>query len=144
MSKPVEIEFLMKDGISAGMDKIRSYTESLKNKASLTSDEFVEMQGNIVQLNNVMAILEARLKDFQLAAETAMPDMDQTQNMEHLKGLETQIKDIESELKQLQEVSETVKVVPSQLPNAEKRFNGLHNSIQQMAREMPSLGTVFY
>ncbi len=139
MSKPVEIEFLMKDGISAGMDKIRSYTESLKNKASLTSDEFVEMQGNIVQLNNVMAILEARLKDFQLAAETAMPDMDQTQNMEHLKGLETQIKDIESELKQLQEVSETVKVVPSQLPNAEKRFNGLHNSIQQMAREMPSL-----
>ena len=139
MSKPVEIEFLMKDGISAGMDKIRSYTESLKNKASLTSDEFVEMQGNIVLLNNVMAILEARLKDFQLAAETAMPDMDQTQNMEHLKGLETQIKDIESELKQLQEVSETVKVVPSQLPNAEKRFNGLHNSIQQMAREMPSL-----
>ena len=139
MSKPVEIEFLMKDGISAGMDKIRSYTESLKNKASLTSDEFVEMQGNIVLLNNVMAILETRLKDFQLAAETAMPDMDQTQNMEHLKGLETQIKDIESELKQLQEVSETVKVVPSQLPNAEKRFNGLHNSIQQMAREMPSL-----
>ena len=139
MSKPVEIEFLMKDGISAGMDKIRSYTESLKNKASLTSDEFVEMQGNIVQLNNVMAILEAQLKDFQLAAETAMPDMDQTQNMEHLKGLETQIKDIESELKQLQEVSETIKVVPSQLPNAEKRFNGLHNSIQQMAREMPSL-----
>ena len=139
MSKPVEIEFLMKDGISAGMDKIRSYTESLKNKASLTSDEFVEMQGNIVQLNNVMAILEVQLKDFQLAAETAMPDMDQTQNMEHLKGLETQIKDIESELKQLQEVSETIKVVPSQLPNAEKRFNGLHNSIQQMAREMPSL-----
>ena len=139
MSKPVEIEFLMKDGISAGMDKIHSYTESLKNKASLTSDEFVEMQGNIVQLHNVMAILEAQLKDFQLAAETAMPDMDQTQNMEHLKGLETQIKDIESELKQLQEVSETVKVVPSQLPNAEKRFNGLHNSIQQMAREMPSL-----
>lgn len=139
MSKPVEIEFLMKDGISAGMDKIRSYTESLKNKASLTSDEFVEMQGNIVQLNNFMAILEAQLKDFQLAAETAMPDMDQTQNIERLKSLESQINDIESELKQLQEVSETVQVVPSQMQNAEKRFNGLHNSIQQMAREMPSL-----
>lgn len=139
MSKPVEIEFLMKDGISAGMDKIRSYTESLKNKASLTSDEFVEMQANIVQLNNVMAILEAQLKDFQLAAETAMPDMDQTQNIERLKSLESQINDIESELKQLHDVSENVQVIPSQMPNAEKRFNGLHNSIQQMAREMPSL-----
>ena len=29
--------------------------------------------------------------------------------------------------------------LPADMPNAQRQFNGLHNSIQQMAREMPSL-----
>ena len=37
MSKPVEIEFLMKDGISANLDKIKAETTALSNKATLTS-----------------------------------------------------------------------------------------------------------
>ncbi|MCS3165757.1 hypothetical protein NXW62_13370 [Bacteroides fragilis] len=42
-------------------------------------------------------------------------------------------------LKLLQEESESVQVTPADMPNAQRQFNGLHNSIQQMAREMPSL-----
>ena len=42
-------------------------------------------------------------------------------------------------LKLLQEESESVQVTPADVPNAQRQFNGLHNSIQQMAREMPSL-----
>nr|WP_236252370.1 viral A-type inclusion protein [Odoribacter splanchnicus] len=39
----------------------------------------------------------------------------------------------------LQNESESVQVTPADIPNAQRQFNGLHNSIQQMAREMPSL-----
>ena len=42
-------------------------------------------------------------------------------------------------MKLLQEESESVQVTPADIPNAQRQFNGLHNSIQQMAREMPSL-----
>lgn len=138
MSKPVEIEFLMKDGISAGLDKIKSYTDSVKSKASLTAEEYDKVQEHIMALRNVMALLEAELKDFKLTAE-ASPNMDQSQNEEFMRKLKAQIKDVKDELKQLKTTSETTKVVPPELPNAQRKFNGLHNSIQQMAREMPSL-----
>ena len=42
-------------------------------------------------------------------------------------------------MKLLQEESESVQVTPADVPNAQRQFNGLHNSIQQIAREMPSL-----
>ena len=46
---------------------------------------------------------------------------------------------LRGKLKLLQEESESVQVTPADVPNAQRQFNGLHNSIQQMAREMPSL-----
>nr|WP_249931993.1 hypothetical protein [Parabacteroides distasonis] len=42
-------------------------------------------------------------------------------------------------MKLLQEESESVQVTPADVPNAQRQLGGLHNSIQQMAREMPSL-----
>ena len=42
-------------------------------------------------------------------------------------------------LKLLQEESESVQVTPADVPNAQRQLGGLHNSIQQIAREMPSL-----
>lgn len=42
-------------------------------------------------------------------------------------------------MRQLQAESESVQVTPPDVPNAQRQFNGLHNSIQQIAREMPSL-----
>lgn len=139
MSKPVEIEFLMKDGISAGLNKIKSFTESVKSKAQMTADEFAEVQRYVLELRNVVALLETQLEDLRLVGQAASPDLDQSQNIAQIESLESQIKELETELKQLQNVSENVKVTPSELPNTQKKFNGLHNSIQQMAREMPSL-----
>ena len=37
MSKPVEIEFLMKDGLSAGIDKVGEKTDALGDKAAKTA-----------------------------------------------------------------------------------------------------------
>ena len=51
----------------------------------------------------------------------------------------TQLEELHAQLKMLQNESESVQVTPADIPNAQRQFNGLHNSIQQMAREMPSL-----
>lgn len=139
MSKPVEIEFLMKDGISANLDKIKAETTALSNKATLTSAEYQKVQQTMLNLRSSIAILEQGLNELRMVGETAPPDLNQTENISQIEALEKHIKELEAELKRLQAVSEKIDVVPPELPNAEKRFNGLHNSIQQMAREMPSL-----
>lgn len=139
MSKPVEIEFLMKDGISANLDKIKAETTTLSNKATLTSAEYQKVQQTMLNLRSSIAILEQGLKDLRMVGETVSPDLDQTENISQIEALEKHIEELETELKRLQAISEKVDVVPPELPHAEKRFNGLHNSIQQMAREMPSL-----
>lgn len=139
MSKPVEIEFLMRDGISANLEKIKAETAALSGKASLTSDEYQKVQQTMLNLRSSIAILEQGLNELKLVGETASPDLNQTENIAQIEALEKHIEELEAELKRLQGVSETIDVVPPQLPHTEKRFNGLHNSIQQMAREMPSL-----
>ena len=118
MSKPVEIEFLMKDNLTPGMDK--AGREAL-------------------ELRNTVSLLEAELERLRLAGETASPNLDQSANIAQIHALEKQLEELRSKLKQLQEESESVQVTPPDIPNAQRQFNGLHNSIQQMAREMPSL-----
>ena len=118
MSKPVEIEFLMKDNLTPGMDKAG-------RKA--------------LELRNTVSLLEAELERLRLAGETASPNLDQSANIAQIHALEKQLEELRGKLKQLQEESESVQVTPPDIPNAQRQFNGLHNSIQQMAREMPSL-----
>lgn len=118
MSKPVEIEFLMKDNLTPGMDKAG-------RKA--------------LELRNIVSLLEAELERLRLAGETASPNLDQSANIAQIHALEKQLEELRGKLKQLQEESESVQVTPPDIPNAQRQFNGLHNSIQQMAREMPSL-----
>ena len=118
MSKPVEIEFLMKDNLTPGMDK--AGREAL-------------------ELRNTVSLLEAELERLRLAGETASPNLDQSANIAQIHALEKQLEELRGKLKQLQEESESVQVTPPDIPNAQRQFNGLHNSIQQMAREMPSL-----
>lgn len=139
MSKPVEIEFLMKDGISANLDKIKAETNALSGKATLTGEEYQKVQQNLLSLRSSIAILEQGLNDLRMAGDIASPDLDQSDNIAQIEALEKHIEELEAELKRLQGVSESVRVVPSDLPDAKNRFNGLHNSIQQIAREMPSL-----
>lgn len=116
--KPVEVEFLMKDKLTPGMDK--AGREAL-------------------ELRNTVRVLEAELERLRLAGETAAPNLDQSANIAQIHALEKQLEDLRSQLKLLQEESESVQVTPADVPNAQRQFNGIHNSIQQMAREIPSL-----
>lgn len=118
MSKPVEIEFLMKDGVSARLD---------------------HLDKRAVELRGTISLLEAQLEALRLAGENASPDLDQSDNIAAIGTLEKQVESLKQKLKEVEEVAEATRVVPADLPEASRKFNGLHNSIQQMAREMPSL-----
>lgn len=118
MSKPVEVEFLMKDKLTPGMNKA---------------------EREALELRNTIRLLEAELERLRLAGETAAPNLDQSANIAQIHALEKQLEELRSQLKLLQEESESVQVTPADVPNAQRQFNGLHNSIQQIAREMPSL-----
>ena len=118
MSKPVEVEFLMKDKLTPGMNKA---------------------EREALELRNTVRLLEAELERLRLAGETAAPNLDQSANIAQIHALEKQLEELRGKLKLLQEESESVQVTPADMPNAQRQFNGLHNSIQQMAREIPSL-----
>ena len=118
MSKPVEVEFLMKDKLTSGMNKA---------------------EREALELRNTVRLLEAELERLRLAGETAAPNLDQSANIAQIHALEKQLEELRGKLKLLQEESESVQVTPADVPNAQRQFNGLHNSIQQIAREMPSL-----
>ena len=118
MSKPVEVEFLMKDNLTPGMNKA---------------------EREALELRNTVRLLEAELERLRLAGETAAPNLDQSANIAQIHALEKQLEELHAQLKMLQNESESIQVTPADIPNAQRQFNGLHNSIQQMAREMPSL-----
>ena len=118
MSKPVEVEFLMKDNLTPGMNKA---------------------EREALELRNTVRLLEAELERLRLAGETAALNLDQSANIAQIHALEKQLEKLHAQLKMLQNESESVQVTPADIPNAQRQFNGLHNSIQQMAREMPSL-----
>ena len=67
------------------------------------------------------------------------PNLDQRANITQINALEKTLEELRSRLKQLQEESESVQVTPADVPDARRQLGGLHNSIQQIAREMPSL-----
>ena len=118
MSKPVEVEFLMKDKLTPGMNKA---------------------EREALELRNTVRLLEAELERLRLAGETAAPNLDQRANITQINALEKTLEELRSRLKQLQEESESVQVTPADVPDARRQLGGLHNSIQQIAREMPSL-----
>ena len=92
-----------------------------------------------LELRNTVRLLEAELERLRLAGETAAPNLDQSANIAQIHALEKQLEELRGKLKLLQEESESVQVTPADVPNAQRQLGGLHNSIQQMAREMPSL-----
>lgn len=139
MSKPVEIEFLMKDRLTPGLDKAAKGVDSVTGKASSANAELEKTKQQAMDLRNLIALLENQLEELRLVGENASPDLDQSRNIAHIENLQKQIEELKDQLKQLENVSEHTNVVPPELPQAKKQFNGLHNSIQQMAREMPSL-----
>ena len=139
MSTPVEIEFLAKDSLTPTMDKVGSKTNALSESAKKAEAGYAALQNRMVELRGNIALLESKLEDLRLAGEVASPDLDQTENIANINALERQIEGLKTKLKELQAVAEQVEVTPPSVEPTQRKFNGLHNSIQQMAREMPSL-----
>ena len=66
MSKPVEVEFLMKDKLTPGMNKA---------------------EREALELRNTVRLLEAELERLRLAGETAAPNLDQSANIAQIHAL---------------------------------------------------------
>ena len=135
----VELEFLLRDKASAGADKIGAKVDALDNKARKTNASYKEMEGQLMTLRNVISMLESQLESLRIANESTPLDLDQSENIAKIKELEDYIELLRNNLKQLQNEAAQAKITPNDIPQAQAKFNGLHNSIQQMAREMPSL-----
>lgn len=129
--KPVEIEFLMRNKTKSGFAEVRS-------DATATEKDVQTMQA---LLNGLMAEyqkLHALIKE--------NPKMDQSENIAMLDALQDKIEELQAQLRKMgvevEDFGKTMPntpVMPKGLPNATRQFNGLHMSIQQIAREMPSL-----
>lgn len=140
--KPVEIEFLIKNLTKKSLDEISSDVGRVgkdgKESAGSVSAEFQKLQQQSQVLKDVISGLEAKVSELR-AMEAGGPDMDQKDNIASIEALEAKIKELQLQLKQLEETAESVKVVPPEMQQAKSQYNGLHMSIQQIAREMPSL-----
>lgn len=131
MSEPVEIEFLLKNRTKSGMAEVESGLDSVQQDASKT-------QAVIATLREEMQRLQQQV--------AAMPTLDQSNNIAMIEALQAKIEELESDLAR---ISKTVKsaststknttLVPKDAAKAQSTFNGLNMSIQQIAREMPSL-----
>lgn len=131
MAKPVEIEILLKDRMSAGLETMQHKLDALMGKASGT-DERVRI------LSTAIAALNAQLVEMRKTAETAVPDLDQSKNISAMEALKSKIKELQEQLRQLGETAENTDTVPASATQAGRQYNGLHMSVQQIARELPA------
>lgn len=143
MSKPVEIEYLAKDSLSPVIDDVGAKTDMLSKNASGVSKAYELMTQQIsegmVAIRGDIALLESELEGLRLVMATSSPDLDQTENCIAIEQLENHIKELKKKLLDLESVSNSIDIVPPDVEQSKRKVNGLHNSIQQMSREMPSL-----
>lgn len=131
MAKPVEIEILLKDRMSAGLGTMQHKLDALMGKASGT-DERVRI------LSTAIAALNAQLAEMRKTAETSVPDLDQSKNISAMEALKSKIRELQEQLRQLDETAENTDTVPAGATQAGRQYNGLHMSVQQIARELPA------
>lgn len=131
MSEPVEIEFLLKNRTKSGMAEVESGLDSVQQDASKT-------QAVIATLREEMQRLQQRV--------ASMPTLDQSNNIAMIEALQAKIEELESDLARISKTAKSASastknttLVPKDAAKAQSTFNGLNMSIQQIAREMPSL-----
>lgn len=131
MSEPVEIEFLLKNRTKSGMAEVESGLDSVQQDASKT-------QAVIATLREEMQRLQQQV--------AAMPALDQSENIAMIEALQAKIEELESDLARISKTAKsasmstkTATFVPKDAAKAQSTFSGLNMSIQQIAREMPSL-----
>lgn len=115
--KPVEIEFLVKDNTRQGLSGVSGGIDGVERDATAAQKRIAALEAQIVRLQKVMA---------------QSPKMDQTENIR-------QIDTLQRELVELQATSQKIDLTPRNAPAAMRTYNGLNVSIQQIARELPSL-----
>lgn len=131
MSEPVEIEFLLKNRTKSGMAEVESGLDSVQQDASKT-------QAVIATLREEMQRLQQQV--------ASMPALDQSNNIAMIEALQAKIEELESDLARISKTAKSAStstknttLVPKDAAKAQSTFNGLNMSIQQIAREMPSL-----
>lgn len=129
--KPVEIEFLMKNDTKTGFAEIMASSASTDQKLAMT-------QAVIARLREELDRMQAQMR--------ANPTIDNSANIiqveqfiSALEGLEAQIKETGATATSVSSKVQTTPMTPTGVSQATQSFNGLHMSIQQIAREMPSL-----
>ncbi len=90
-------------------------------------------------LDTAIGALNVQLAAMKKAGEEANPDLDQSKNIAAIEQVEAKINELQTQLKALDETAENTDTIPRGTEQAVKQYNGLHMSIQQIAREMPSL-----
>ena len=131
MAKPVEIEILLKDRMSAGLETMQHKLDALMGKASGTGER-------VRILSTAIAALNAQLSEMKKTAGTAVPDLDQSKNISAMEALKSKIRELQEQLRQLDETAENTDTVPAGATQAGRQYNGLHMSVQQIARELPA------
>ena len=131
MAKPVEIEILLKDRMSAGLETMQHKLDALMGKASGT-DERVRI------LSTAIAALNAQLAEMKKTSEAAVPDLDQSKNISAMEALKSKIRELQEQLRLLDETAGNTDTVPAGAAQAGRQYNGLHMSVQQIARELPA------
>lgn len=115
--KPVEIEFLVKNNTRQGLSGVSGGIEGVEKSAAAAQKRIQALEAKIARLHKVMA---------------DTPKMDQTENIR-------QIETLQRELQELQSTAKKTDLTPGNAPAVQRTYNGLNMSIQQMARELPSL-----
>ena len=131
MAKPVEIEILLKDRVSAGLELMQRKLEELMAKAQGSGERVRILEAAIGALTTQLAAMRK-------AGEATGNSIDQGKNIEAISALETKIKELQEQLRQLGETAENTSAVPAGAGQATRQYNGLHMSMQQIARELPA------
>lgn len=128
--KPVEIEFLLRDRTEDGLDRMSGNIDGVQAKYNATRATIAELQKQM-----------ARLQSQRLS-----PDIDQAGSTAKIEALQKKISELRTEVtaleKEYPELGKTVSETPLVPPDTQRintTYNSLHNSIQQIAREMPTL-----
>ena len=128
--KPVEIEFLLRDRTEEGLDRMSGNIDGVQAKYNATRATIAELQKQM-----------ARLQSQRLS-----PDIDQAGSTAKIEALKKKISELRTEVtaleKEYPELGKTVSETPLVPPDTQRintTYNSLHNSIQQIAREMPTL-----
>ncbi len=117
--KPVEIEFLVKDNTRSGLTGVSTGIDGVGKDADKTQQKIKNIEEEIARLSS--------------AAAKNAGDIDQ------LKVLNKQLEEARQKLENIRKTSQKTNLVPPSAPQAIRTYNGLNVSVQQMARELPSL-----